>query len=288
MTQNSHIRIGSYDVYLLSGDHLKWDGGSVFGIIPRSAWAQKLPPDDRNRVTLGVNQLLVKGPDFLALVDTGVGTRLTERQREVRGAGHPRPWAERLAPLGLTPADVTHVIFTHLHTDHAGGATVFSDDRQEVLPAFPRAAFLVQEGEWQDACAPPDGEANAYRFADFLPLLESGRLVRLRGNQRPLPGVFLQVTGGHTRHHQMVRITDGQDVLFFPGDICPTPFHLGLSWKTSYDQFPLETLAARRNLLGKALGQDVLVVFSHDPRPAFRRLTGSLEHPTTVACDAPA
>lgn len=283
-----HVRVGRYDVYLLPEGSFRMDGGAVFGFIPRPQWEQKLPPDAQNRVALGLNQLLIKGADTVVLCDTGLGTKLTPRQREVYGLSAPAPWAERLAPLGLAPTDITHVVFTHLHFDHAGGATVLTDDGREIRPAFPQADHYVQAGEWEDACLPPEGETFAYQFQHFLPLYETGRLHRLRGNRSLLPGIQLHITGGHTRFHQELRISDEGRTVIFPGDVCPTPYHLELTWRTSYDRFPLETIAARRRLLAKGFQPEVLIAFSHDPQPAFRRLTGSPDHPEAVAWHAPA
>ncbi len=283
-----HVLVGRYDVYILAEGQFRMDGGAVFGIIPRPQWEQKMPPDAQNRVALGLNQLLIRGPDTLVLCDTGVGTKLSPRQREVYGLGPLSPWTDRLAPLGLAPSDITHVVFTHLHFDHTGGATVFADEGREVRPAFPQADHYVQEGEWDDACLPPEGESFAYQFSHFLPLRETGRLHRLRGSRQLLPGLQLHVTGGHTRFHQEIRVTDGGRTVLFPGDVCPTPHHLSIAWRTSYDRFPLETIAARRRLLAKAFQPDVLVVFSHDPQPAFRCLTGSPDQPEAVARHAPA
>lgn len=276
------IRVGEYDIFLLSEGSFHLDGGAVFGAIPRPQWEKKFPPDKHNRVRLGLNQLLIRGPNALVLCDTGIGTKLTSRQCELYGIEKLYSWSERLAPLGLTPADVTHVVFSHLHFDHAGGATVFADEGQEIVAAFPNASYFVQEGEWEEACLADDRDAFAYRFAHFLPLYETGRLHRLRGSRQLLSGIQLHVTGGHTRFHQEIIITDGSLTVNFPGDICPTPYHLTLSWHTSYDSFPNETVAARQRLIARSLNRDALVVFTHDPQPAFRYLTGSFEHPEAV------
>ncbi|HNW34447.1 MAG TPA: MBL fold metallo-hydrolase, partial [Candidatus Ozemobacteraceae bacterium] len=176
------MNIGEYEIAILSEGTFKLDGGAVFGLIPRPIWSKLMPADESNRVTLGLHQLLVRGKGFVLLIDTGMGDKRTPRQREQQSMSPLRSWDERLAAHGLTPSDVTHVILTHLHVDHAGGATRFTENGRECVPVFSNARHFIQLGEWNDACRPNERTRNSYVMHSILPLQENGRLELISGD----------------------------------------------------------------------------------------------------------
>ncbi|MFZ2956477.1 MAG: MBL fold metallo-hydrolase [Candidatus Ozemobacteraceae bacterium] len=273
------MKVGPFEVSVLVEGSMRIDGGSVFGSIPRIFWEKLMPPDAQNRVKLGLRQVLVKAPGINILIDAGVGNKLPDRVMKMYGIELTSTWEERLAPHGLTPDDITHVIFTHLHFDHSGGATHASPDGTEIFPTFPKARHFIQEGEWHDACSPNERTRRSYLFENFLPLQNEGQLQLLSADHEIVEGVRTMVTGGHTRLHQMIVIGDNNNRLFVPGDICPTSCHLSVAWQTSFDLYPLEALQARKTFLSKALNTRQPVFFSHDPAGDFRVLTGSIEKP---------
>lgn len=279
------MQIGAFDVAILTEGSMRIDGGAVFGPVPRALWEKKLPPDEKNRVQIGLNQLLVRGPEFNLLIDTGVGTKVSPKYKNIYGIETKNSWDERLKPFGLTPGDITHIIFTHLHFDHSGGATCFSDDANEVFPTFPNAKHFVQEGEWRDACSPNERTRRQYLFENFLPLQNEGKLQLISGDHEIVEGVRVHVTGGHTRYHQMVVIGSGVSRLFVPGDLCPTAQHLGVAWQMAFDLFPLDCLQARKGFLAKVLNTSHLVYFNHDPEARFVKIQGDSEHPEAIPAD---
>jgi len=255
------MRIGKLDVYVLQDGTMRVDGGAIFGQVPRMVWERYTRPDRRNRVRLGLNCLLVRAANYTLLVDCGVGTKEPERVRDLFGLG-PSKLQRNLRALGLTPRDVDAVVLTHLHFDHAGGATKYNR-RNEPVPTFPRATYFVQRTAWEDAINPNERSRAAYHADDFLPLETSKQLVLLDGDKEISPGVWVKVTNGHTRGHQIVLIHHGGSCVAFLGDLVPTPYHLQLPYIAAVDQYPEDTLEQKRTLLALAEKEGWLVVFSH-------------------------
>ncbi|MBI4337175.1 MAG: MBL fold metallo-hydrolase [Chloroflexi bacterium] len=255
------MRIGKLSLYVLSDGRLKVDGGALFGQVPKVLWERLARPDRRNRVRVGLNSLLVQTPDANILIDTGVGTKLDDQFREEYGIG-PSTLARNLRNLGLGPKEITHVVLTHLHFDHAGGCTK-RNRRGQLVPTFPKATYLVQAAAWDDACSPNERGLGAFLEQDFEVLQERSQLHLLEGDREVVPGVWLKVTNGHCRGHQIALINHGGNKVAFFGDLVPTPHHLTLPFISALDQFPEETLERKRELLALAEREGWLIIFTH-------------------------
>ena len=248
-------------LFLISDGVVKFDGGSVFGQVPKVLWEQKASSDRRNRITLGLNCLLIQNGDHCILVDTGVGTKEPELIKDRYGLGSSH-LARELRNRGLTPRDITEVILTHLHFDHCGGSTRL--DRSGVaVPTFPLAKYYVQRAAWEEAINPNERAKASYHTDDFLPLQERGQVCLLDGDTEVAPGVRVKVTGGHSGGHQMVLVNYGGERVAFLGDLIPTPHHLKLPYITSFDHSPEDTLANKRIVLEEAERCGWLLLFSH-------------------------
>ena len=272
------MQFGRYQVEILTEGTMRLDGGSVFGVVPKTTWGTYLQPDARNRVTLGIRQLLVRGPGVVMLVDAGMGTKVPPGLLAGYGVESLSSWEERLSPFGLSPENITHVVLTHLHLDHAGGATKSNPDKSEVIPTFPNARHYVQDLEWKAACLPTDCGKTSYDFANYLPLQDATLLHCVSGDVEILEGIRVKLTGGHTRGHQMVIIGEPNASLYYPGDVVPTAFHLNPTWTAAYDLYPLDVVETRRWLLRQVTNSPHLVLFPHDFSGVFNKVTGTLEH----------
>ncbi len=264
------MRIGRFDVRIFSDGIFRIDGGAMFGVVPKVLWEKQKKADERNRVSMDMNCLLIRDADHVVLVETGAGPKLTERQKEIFGIDDPPRLLDELKTLGVRREDVTLVINTHLHFDHAGGNTFRDGDR--VLATFPRASYVFQRLEWLDAISPNERTRGSYLPDDFAPLEAAGRLELIDEAVEILPGIRLDRIQGHTRGTQTVRVSDGRDTLFFSSDFMPDRHHLPLPWIPSQDLFPLDTLAAKKVILPRAIQEKWLVAFTHDV-PRFGRIT---------------
>lgn len=246
---------------ILSDGVLKLDGGSVFGQVPKVAWENSVNTDRKNRITLGLNCLLLQVSGKNVLVDTGVGPKENDKDKENLGLV-PSRLLKGLKGVGLTPRDINAVILTHLHFDHSGGCTRL-DRAGNLVPTFPKATYYVQRECWNDATNPNERCQASHRPENFLPIEDRSQIELIDGDAEIFPGLNVIVTGGHARGHQMVMFNHGGERVVFLGDIIPTHHHLNLPVISAFDYSPENTLERKREILADAERQGWLIVFSH-------------------------
>jgi len=237
------------------------DGGSMFGQVPKVNWEGNVVTDRKNRMTLGLNCLLLQVSGQNVLVDTGIGSKEGDTDKENLGLV-PSRLLKGLKGMGLTPKDISAVILSHLHFDHSGGCTRM-DRAGNLVPTFPKAKYYVQGKCWDEACNPNERCNGVHRSENFLPIEERGQLELLDGDTEIMPGLNVMVTDGHALGHQMVMFNHGGERVVFLGDLVPTPHHLNLVAISAFDSSPEVTLEAKRDLLNQAERQGWLLVFSH-------------------------
>ena len=244
----------------------------MFGIIPRVLWERVVQPDAQHRILLETNCFLVRTSNSLGLIDTGYGGKAPPKFRRRHSLEDGTPLLRNMAQLGISPQDIDWVILTHLHFDHAGGCS-YIDDRGALRPTFPRARHFVQRIEWDDAVGNLPELAGAYYVDDFTALQAAGLLELLDGPAEIAPGISTELTGGHTRGHQLVKFQSRQASAVLPTDIVPTAAHLETFWSLSYDQFPLTVRRVKPGILQDIVAHERFILFSHDPGMAVARLS---------------
>ncbi len=253
--------LGDFELTVVSDGTHYVDGGGAFGVVPKVLWERKVKADELNRIHFGTNSLLIRTGRHTVLVETGIGNKLPEKQRRIYDAK--AELLKNLHAIGVTPEEIDIVINTHLHFDHCGWNTVRDGDK--VVPAFPNARYFVQAGEVQHGRRQHERDRVAYIPENYEPLLTSGHLQLLDGDQEILPGVSVQIYPGHTRNLQAVIIRSGNQKACYVSDLIPTTWHLRVTWVMSYDLFPLETIESRKRFYESALRENWLVIFTHDP-----------------------
>jgi glyoxylase-like metal-dependent hydrolase (beta-lactamase superfamily II) len=262
--------LGAWTAHTLETGTLWLDGGAMFGSVPKALWNRTNPADEKNRIRLAMRCLLLEGEGRRILVDDGVGDKFTARFGEIfRVETEPHSLERSLAALGLGPEDVTDVVLTHLHFDHAGGSTRRSGDR--LVPRLPRARYYVQRRNWENAAAPNARERASYLAENFVPLHEAGVLTLWDGAQQPWPGIELFTADGHTRGQQLVRVNGGGETLYFVADLIPTASHVRIPFVMGYDMAAIETMAEKRALLERASREGAWICLEHDPEVALAR-----------------
>lgn len=256
------VAMMSTSVKIISDGVIKIDGGSMFGQVPKVAWESSVVTDRKNRMTLGLNCLLLQVNGQNVLVDTGIGSKEIDQDKENFGLVPSRLLKGLKNQAGLTAKDISAVVLSHLHFDHSGGCTRL-DRAGNLVPTFPKAKYYVQEKCWEEACNPNERCNGAHRPENFLPIDERGQLELLDGDTEIMPGLNVIVTDGHTRGHQIVMFNHGGERVVFLGDIVPTPHHLNLVAISAFDSSPEKTLEQKRDLLREAERQGWLLVFSH-------------------------
>ncbi len=260
------MQIGKYEMHLIDAGRYRLDGGAMFGVVPRTLWQKENPPDEKNRILMSLNTLLVVGDGRVILIDTGVGDKFSQKFQEIYAIDHSRYSLLRsLAEKNVQPEDVTDVIITHLHFDHAGGATYYTESGKLQLQ-FPNATHYVQKKqlEWAQAEFPKDRAS--YLAENIEPLVQSDKLKILEGPGKLFKGIEIILSDGHTIAQQLVCISDAQQTLLYAADLIPMAAHIPIPWVMAYDLNPVTTIREKEGILRKATREEWLVFFEHDPR----------------------
>jgi glyoxylase-like metal-dependent hydrolase (beta-lactamase superfamily II) len=261
------MHVGNWEVNTIHSGSFSIDGGVMFGVVPRTLWSQVLTPDAQNRIRCGGHCLLGRDGRHTVLVDTGYGSKHDLLDRQFYAMEEGDPLLASLAQRGVAPEQVDTVVFSHLHFDHAGGATRY-DSQRRLVATFPRARHLISRWEWEDAARMTPELQTAYQADNLAPLEQAGLVEPIDGNTEIWPGLRVRLTGGHTRGHLAVLFESAGQTVAYLGDLCPTTAHLRRMWHTAYDQYPLDTRRAKPGWLGQAADQRWWVVWGHDPRTA--------------------
>lgn len=259
------MQFGEIELYVLSDGHFRLDGGAMFGVVPKALWHRSDPADDKNRILLGLNALLVVRDEQRILVDSGIGNKYDEKFADIYAVQREHTLPERLQDLGLGVGDITHVVMTHLHFDHIGWSTI-RNEHGDFAPTFPKALYYCQRGEYEYGLNPDPRSRASYVQENFVPLTEHGVLKFLDGDGEILPGIEAIVTGGHTRDHSIIKVSSAGQTACFLADLVPTPSHLKTPYVMGYDLYPAQTMAMKPVILKQAIAEHWLLIFEHAPR----------------------
>jgi glyoxylase-like metal-dependent hydrolase (beta-lactamase superfamily II) len=258
-----HLTLGKFELSILSDGTYPLDGGAFFGVIPKVMWSRKLEADESNRVTSGLNSLLIRTGQQTVLVETGMGNKLS--QRMAKFYGQPAQLLDNLAAGGIAPDDIDIVINSHLHFDHCGWNTV-RDQNGKFVATFPRAKYYAPEGEWQYARHPSERDGISFISENYDPLVATGQMTLLKGGEEIVPGISVKTFPGHTAHMQAVMVRSQGLTACYISDLIPTSAHIDLAWGMGFDLYPLQTIASKKNYYAQSVPEKWLTVFTHDAK----------------------
>ncbi len=257
------MHLGDIEIRFLDGGAFGLDGGAMFGVVPKALWEKKSPPDERNRIRMRANSLLVRAHKRTILIETGNGTKWDAKQRAIYNVQDGDPLLDSLHRAGVQPDDIDLVINTHLHFDHAGGNTRIVGDR--AVPTFRNARYVVQKSELEHALAPSERDRASYLPDNYQPIADAGQWNLVDGDAEILPGISVARIPGHNASIQAVLLNGGGKSLAFVADLLPTRHHIPLPWIMAYDLYPMQTLETKRKWLPRFINEGWMVVFAHDP-----------------------
>jgi len=264
------VNIGSFKLILIQDGTFWLDGGAMFGVVPKVLWNKLNPADAENRIKLALNCLVVKHPQGIVLIDTGLGENLKDRFIEMYNVERDRTFLRTLAEKDIMPEQVRYVVNTHLHFDHCGGNTLMCNGQWR--PAFPNARYIIQKDEWEDAIHPNERTQASYLRNTFVPLEQAGCIECVSDEHEVIPGIRVLKTNGHTRGHQSVLIESEEQKAVYLGDLIPTTSHVKIPYTMGYDLYPMDLVETKKKLLHKAATEDWLLIFEHDPLRPFARV----------------
>ncbi len=236
----NRLKVGDFELFWLDGGLCQFDGGTVFGPVPKMLWEKRCPADQDNYVPLAAWPILVKTPDSLVMIESGLGNKLTDKQKKIFRIREEWRVPEDLKTLGIDRGDVDFVILTHYDWDHSAG--VVMQDGEELALTFPNARHILQKTEWEDVINPNIRAVNTYWPVNIETLQKSGKLELVDGDAEIVRGISVSLTGGHTRGHQIVIMRSGKEEAMHIGDLLPTHVHFNPLWITAYDNFPLDSI----------------------------------------------
>jgi glyoxylase-like metal-dependent hydrolase (beta-lactamase superfamily II) len=261
---------GGISVRVLRAGWFRPDAGGFFGVVPQPLWSRFVEADARGRILCRLNLLLIDAGGKRILVETGTGVRMTDRARDIKGVEGGDP-AEAMRAVGQDPASIDFVVLTHLHYDHAGGMVDASG-----RPAFSNARYVVQRDEAEAAHGDELRHAGIMEVEQLDAVRAAGQLAEVNGEVELVPGVRVMRTGGHTRGSQAVligldrpggRAGDPTDRAIFWGDLIPTRWQVPVRWTSAYDDYPIDAIEARNELVARAAAERWWCYFTHDPGP---------------------
>jgi methylmalonyl-CoA epimerase len=256
--------LGDLELISLSDGFIGLDGGAMFGTVPRTLWEKRLPPDDSNRIPLGMRPLVVRNGTTTMIIDAGCGDKMDAKSAQIYKLDRRYHLDHALADAGLSADDIDIVLASHLHFDHVGGFTAVGKDGA-LVPRFPKAKYFAHRAEWEDATHPHERNRASYLQENFVPLKDAGVLTLVDDDAEIMPGVRYRRSGGHTPNHQVVTIESGGRTAVFTADMYPTSVHVPDPWVMGYDLYPMDTLAFKRAFAKEAVERDYLLFFEHDP-----------------------
>ncbi|MBI5283796.1 MAG: MBL fold metallo-hydrolase [Chloroflexi bacterium] len=265
-------RLGNLHLHILSDGQYYQDAGAVFGVVPKVMWERLgIPLNERHQMALGLNSLLLKSQGKTILIETGVGEK--ERPRAQTTPLDQGNLLDDMRAVGVAPEDVDVVINTHLHADHCGWNTR-RDAAGRYVPAFPRARYLIQRGEWEAATHPNERTRATYLPENILPLEEAGRLELIDGETRVTDEVTIIPTHGHTQDHASVILASGGEKAIYLGDMIQHPVQLERApWVSAFDICPLEAMETKKAVVATAIAERQLVVAVHCEFPGLGYMT---------------
>jgi glyoxylase-like metal-dependent hydrolase (beta-lactamase superfamily II) len=272
------LRLGRLELRPILDGYFALDGGAMFGVVPKTLWSRVAIPDERNRIRMAMRPWLVTDGSRQILIDAGCGDKQDAKFADIYGFDRARHLDHSLGDVGLSASDIDFIVASHLHFDHAGGFTRREADGR-VVPRFPRARVSIRRGEWDDAMHPNERTRASYFRENYAPLVDAGLVDFVQDDGEVAPGLSVRRTGGHTMHHEIVRIESDGEVAIFAADLLPTAAHVPLPYIMGYDLYPMDTLAFKRAFLEEAVEREYLILFEHDPVTAagyLRRRDGKI------------
>ena len=265
------IALGNFEIARVNDAVHWWDGGAVFGVVPKSLWGRKVEADEWNRIPLAFNCYLVRTDEHNILIETGLGDKRDARARgfmNVPAVTGQLP--EVLARRGIDPESIDIVINSHLHWDHVGGNTILRGD--SVAAAFPRARYVASRAEWEHAHERHLRDAASYLDANYDPLVESGQMTLVDGDCEVAPGVRMRRAPGHNRDMMVITAESGGQTFCFFSDLVPTAAHVQPTWVAAFDLSPMETIENKMRWLAAAADGEWRCSFAHETKLAFARI----------------
>jgi glyoxylase-like metal-dependent hydrolase (beta-lactamase superfamily II) len=254
------LKLKTVKLTWLNGGVTHLDGGAMFGVVPKALWEKKYPCNENNQIELRTDPILVEANGKKMLIETGIGSgKLNEKQKRNYGVTEESSLEKSLEEFNLSPEDIDYVLMTHLHFDHACGLTRL--EGEEFVSVFPNAKIIVSETEWEEMRNPNIRSRNTYWKENWNGI--EGQIVTFKEEWSFGP-VRMVHTGGHSDGHSIILIEEEGETIVHMADIMPTHAHQNVLWVLAFDDYPMDSIAAKQKWLEYGISRDAWFTFYHD------------------------
>lgn len=240
------------------------DGGAMFGVVPKSIWNNLNPANENNMCNWAMRCLLVEDGNRLILIDTGMGDKQSAKFFSYYYLNGTHSLIKSLNNVGVDAADITDVVYTHLHFDHCGGGLQWNNAKTFVEPVFKNAQYWSHKEHWAHAMQPNVREKASFLKENFEVLESSGRLQFVEDDLKISPNISVYLANGHTEKMMCPIINTGDKKIAYMADLIPSTGHIKPNYVMGYDIRPLATMQERQEFLEKALAENMILFFEHD------------------------
>lgn len=251
----------------LKGGTTNMDGGAMFGVVPKPLWSKRYPVNEQNQIELPCDPLLIQTENEVILLESGLNAgKFDDKKKRNYGITDESKVEEQLKELGLSPQDVTIIMMTHMHFDHASGLTSLEQDGT-YSSTFPNATIYTSEVEWNEMRHPNVRSRNTYWKENWDPI--EHQVKTFKDSHEVIPGITMIHTGGHSDGHSIIKMQQGEETIIHFADLMPTHAHQNPLWVLAYDDYPMTSVFTKEKLVKEVLENGYWVSFYHD---SFYRL----------------
>ncbi len=253
--------VGDFELTICTDGTFLLDGGAMFGVVPKTMWEKRAPADAANRILMGTNTVIVRTGKQTIAIETGIGNKLSPKLQEIFCCQQLLP--QSLHAAGVKPEEIDIVINSHLHFDHSGWNTIRTASGA-VVPTFPNARYFAHRGEVEHGHLQLERDRVSYISENYDPLIATGQMTLVEGNQEIVPGISVEMYPGHTAQLMAIHIDSCGQRATYISDLIPTSAHLDTTWVMGYDLDPLTCIEQRKRFYQRAIPEKWLVLFTHD------------------------
>lgn len=256
-----NLKFHDMTLYWLDGGVVSFDGGAIFGVVPKPLWSRKYPANEKNQITHATEPILIQYQEKNYLIDSGIGKeKLTEKQKRNFGVQEESRIEENLKELGMTPEDIDVVLMTHMHFDHSSGLTRYEGDA--LVSTYPNAVIYMSETEWDEVRHPNIRSRSSYWKENWEAVQD--QVVTFKNELEVNPGINMYHTGGHSNGHAVIKLTQNGETVMHMADIMASTAHQNPLWVMAYDDYPMDSVYAKEEWMKRAYENNYKFIFYHD------------------------